>query len=153
MKIIKLSQGKFAIIDNEDFERINQYKWYLSHYGYAVRTAKKTRQTIWMHREINNTPEGMRTDHINRNPLDNRKSNLRTCKQGQNVLNRIKSKNYGNPYKGVSKHTQNSKWRARIMINQKEISLGCYDTPEEAALSYNKAAKEHFGEFARLNQI
>lgn len=166
VKYIELTQGGRAIVDDEDFERINHLKWYLSDRGYALH---KTRTIYYkprksgeiiparkgkitrMHRFILNTPEGMVTDHINGDKLDNRKENLRYCTQGQNLRNqrRTRSKSV---YKGVKETLQGS-FQARIQINKKQIYLGNFKTPIEAARAYNDAAIEHHGEFAYLNKI
>jgi hypothetical protein len=96
MKEIKLTKGKTAIVDDEDFDRLSQYKWQFAVIGYARRTVyvkgKKGRQTLYMHRDILATPSDMFTDHINGNRLDNRKENLRVCTQAENNRNR----RYGN---------------------------------------------------------
>src|SRR3990167_1658988 len=95
MKIIKLNKGKFAFVDDENLEWLNQWKWFYSKNGYAVRnvyvkgSGRKNQKTatILMHRVINNTPDGFITDHINRNRLDNRRENLRTVNESFNVIN------------------------------------------------------------------
>lgn len=81
----KNGAGKFAIVDDEDIEKVMAYKWHLSDSGYAVNRTRG--KTVRMHRLVNGTPEGMVTDHINRNPLDNRKANLRSCTQKVNAMN------------------------------------------------------------------
>jgi hypothetical protein len=98
-----------------------------------------------------NTPEGMDTDHKNRDTLDNRKSNLRICSHQLNHGNRTKQSNNSSGYKGVLWHKQRSKWWARIQIKGKQISLGCYRDKDDAARAYDYAALKYFGEFARFN--
>lgn len=95
--------------------------------------------------------DGFWVDHINGDTLDNRRSNLRLCTVSGNNHNRMKSKNNTSGYKGVSWLKQNQKWRAYIKVNSKDKHLGCYLDKEDAARAYDKAAKEYFGEFARLN--
>ncbi len=98
MKKIPLTQGKFALVDDEDFEYLNQWKWkFLS--GYAAR--KKGKKTIYMHRLVNNTLDNKSTDHINMNKSDNRKENLRSSTSSQNKFNRD-SMGGSSKYKGVS---------------------------------------------------
>ena len=134
MKKIELSKGKFATIDDGDFEKVNQYKWYCSHYGYAVRTERTSEKVImhWMHRFILDDVDDFEVDHINGDRLDNRKSNLRKCNRNQNCKNTTLPITNTSGYKGVAWHKQRGKWRAFIMLNHKQISLGLYDDKEEA---------------------
>lgn len=154
-KSIALSQGKFAIIDDRDFEWLNQWKWYC-HHGYAVRNNSrrygKSKQ-IWMHRLILNPPIHMDSDHINNDRLDNRRCNLRVCTRTQNNANCRKRDNGSSKYKGVGWYKRYRKWHARIRINGTRKHLGYFDDEREAALVYNEAARKYFGEFARLNAI
>jgi len=92
-------------------------------------------------------------DHINGNKIDNRLINLRECTKQQNHFNIGLTSVNKSGYKGVGWRPNKNKWRARIMINQKEKSLGHFDCKHEAAEAYNKAAKKLFGEFAWLNPI
>ncbi len=121
MKEIQLSQGKIAVVDDEDYEYINQWKWSYLSSGYAVRSLWSLlgSKTILMHRIIANTPIGMDTDHINGNRLDNRKSNLRVCTHAENTRNIPMHKDNKIGYKGVQKHGKS--WRARILVNGKQI--------------------------------
>jgi hypothetical protein len=151
MKEIPLTKGKVALVDDENFEWLNQWKWCVSINGYAIRRKLKSVKCIHMHREIIKTPAGMDTDHINGNRLDNRLINLRICNTPENQHNSKLRKSNTSGYKGVSWHQQNKKWLAQITNNYKNTYLGCFDTPEKAAHAYDKAAKELFGEFARLN--
>ena len=155
MKEITLTRGKSAIVDNNDYILLRQHKWYCSLKGYAVRNIiKDKKQTlVLMHRFILDTPEGMETDHINGNKLDNRKENLRICTTSQNQGNRKINKNSSLQLKGVYFHKKDKKFRATIHQKNNSIHLGSFETKEEAALAYNKAAKKYFGEFACLNGI
>lgn len=92
-------------------------------------------------------------DHINGNPLDNRWENLRNATNTENSRNSRKPKNNTSGYKGVSFIPRLNKYRATIMVNRRSLHLGCYYCPKEAAAAYNTAAKEHFGEYALLNDI
>jgi hypothetical protein len=151
-KEIPLTQGKFAIVDDNDFEWINKWKW---HYikGYAVRTISSTFKKIYMHREINKTPEGLYTDHIDQNKLNNTRSNLRTCNLQENDRNRKKQKNNTSGYKGVCYAKDRGKWRSRIKVNSVYFWIGNFNNAKDAAAAYNDKAKELFGEFACLNII
>ena len=151
MKLIKLTKGQFAIVDDSDFEYLNQFKWHLSCNGYAARKLHKS--DIFMHRIINNTPEGLFTDHINRNGLDNRRKNLRSATYSQNSMNRSRQKNNTSGYNGVYWHSQARKWRTTIRLNGKFIHLGLFEDKTEAAKAYNIGAKKYYGEFANFNQI
>lgn len=153
MKEIKLTQGKVALVDDEDFEYLNQRKWHYSK-GYAVSTSRRLfgfQKTIAMHREIMNTPNGMETDHINGDKLDNRKNNLRNCFHLENGKNRKIQINNTSNYKGVSFDKRAGKWRSVIYIEKKKISLGNFTNIEDAARAYDKKAIELFGEFANTN--
>lgn len=161
MKKIKLTQGQFAIVDNEDFERVNQFKWCASWSKttlsfYAMRTILKSdgkRITRLMHRYIMNVHQGMETDHKNHNTLDNRKSNLRICTKQQNRANRKNHQKTSSKYKGVYWCKDRKKWGAQIKLNKKEINLGRFKFEIDAVKAYNEKAKELFGEFAYLNKI
>lgn len=137
MKTIKLTQNKFALVDDEDFEWLNQWKWYYSN-GYAmrkphIRGSKPYRSDIiQMHRLVNKTPIKFQTDHINRNPLDNRKCNLRTVTLQKNHFNMKPKQNNISGMLGVNWSKKINKWRTRIMINGKDISLGYYINLEDA---------------------
>lgn len=152
-KSIPLTQGKFALVDDEDYEKINKYKWCYLGNGYACRTLWPSRKMVLMHREIANTPDGMFTDHINGDGLDNRRSNLRICTQAENTRNQRLSALSTSGYKGVHrwKRGVTKKWSAHIQINKKQMTIGYYATAEEAAHAYDEAAIKHHGEFAKLN--
>lgn len=153
MREIELTQGRTALVDDEDYERVNRYKWCCDSKGYAIRNARINgkRTMLYMHRFIMDTPEGLQTDHINRNVRDNRKCNLRVCTAGQNKANTHKYRKSGatSKYKGVSKISGATKnpWRAMIMYNGKLIHIGCFSTELDAARAYEAASKKYFGEF------
>jgi hypothetical protein len=153
---------KYFIIDDEDFDKIKDYKWYvhlaIHDTKYYIRSVSKTlngkRKTILLHRTIMNCPENKVIDHINGDTLDNRKCNLRICNQGDNVKNASKRKDgKTSKFKGVSWSKSNKKFKACISIDKQVIHLGFFYDAVEAAKAYNKAAKIYHGEFAFLNQI
>jgi len=165
VKEIPLSQGYFAQIDDDDFEKVNRYKWAVKIQGksiYAMRTEKKTIKginkyfTFYLHRYILDiVNREIKVDHINHNGLDCRKTNLRRCSAQQNKRNikRLKITDYTSQYKGVCFYPKNKQFMARITLNHKNICLGMFDKEKEAAEAYNKKAIELFGEFAFLNNI
>lgn len=157
---ILLTQGKYALVDVEDYEYLRQWKWYYIKEGYAVRSDYsngRPAQQIKMHRQIMGEPEGMEVDHENGDKLDNRRLNLRVATRNQNQQNTGIPKNNTSGYKGVSWNTQVKKWKAclQVQINgkRKTVYLGHYHNPVEGAKAYNQAALEYFGDFARLNNV
>lgn len=148
MREIPLTRGFVALVDDADYEWINQCRWKINTYGYAFRQTKT--ETISMHRLIADTPKGMECDHINHEKLDNRRANLRNCTSKENCRN--KKQNIGtSAYKGVYFNKSRGKWRADIRIDYKLHYLGCFTSEIDAARAYDAAAREHFGEFAHLN--
>ena len=95
--------------------------------------------------------KGLEVDHINRNSLDNRRCNLRIATRSLNGANRVKQTNNTSGFKGVNWFAETNRWRARLKANGKETHLGYFLSITEAAKAYDKAAKEHFGDFACLN--
>lgn len=156
-KLIPLTQGKFAIIDNENYKKLSKYNWYVAKSGkqwYAERTfnfGNRKFGIISMHRQLLNLKhgDGKHTDHINHNALDNQMVNLRICTQSQNQHNQAIRKNKTSQYKGV--HWSKKKYQAEIKFNQKTIYLGRFTDEKEAALAYDEAARRYFGEFACTN--
>jgi hypothetical protein len=110
-------------------------------------------KTVLLHRIIMKQPNGngMVVDHIDGNPANNSKDNLRVCTQSDNSKNRSKSRNNKTGFKGVCWDKKAEKYRARIIVEYNQISLGCYDTSEEAHEAYKQAAVKHFGEFSRFD--
>lgn len=158
MKQIPLTQGKFAIVDDEYYEYLMQWKWYArkdENTYYAVRWIMQNGKGIIqrMHRLILGLKkgDGKYTDHQNHNGLDNRLRNIRACTCSQNQQNRLPLKNISSRYKGVHLYKRTGKWKARIRLGKQSIHLGCFDKEIEAALAYDMKAKELFGEFAYLN--
>lgn len=155
-KQIPLTRGKYAIVDDEDYEWLNQWKWFHGRYKhgeYAQRSVYKDgkQTTQFMHRIILKTPDELLTDHINRNGLDNRRANLRICTATQNGSNRLVPKHNTSGYKGVGWHKQRQRWRARATADGIEHFLGYFSDIEEAAHAYDRAAIKFHGEFATLN--
>ena len=150
---IPLTQGAVAIIDKE-FEWVLQGpKWQYSKtsagrvYVKRMLKSKGTRTYQYLHRLICNAQKGMVVDHINRDPLDNRRQNLRLVTTQQNSWNRI---GVGGGFKGVGKHKYG--FCARLTVNGKNLHLGFYKSAVDAAKKYDEAAKHYFGQFALTNQ-
>ena len=153
-KQIPLSQGKFAIIDDEDYEQLKQFTWHAIKrryccYAYRSRNGKE----MSMHRIIMDPPKNMEVDHINGNGLDNRRANLRVCTHQQNIRNQRVQKKNVTGYKGVGVVKRTGKYKAYIKVNGNKLHLKCWNTAIEAAMAYNEAASLYFGSFARLNEI
>jgi len=132
--------NKFTIVDRDNFEWLNQWKWGLSTKGYVVR--KENKKNITMSRLINKTPEGYQTDHINRNKLDNRKKNLRTVTNKINHRNKNKQKNNTSNHVGVYKETFTGKWRVQIGLDNKLIRLGRFTKLADAVKARKEAEKK-----------
>ncbi len=156
---IPLTQGKFAIVDPEDYERLNKYNWHAAKGNstfYAERRViiGKNRKYlhIGMHRQILKVPYGMFVDHINHNGLDNRKANLRPATYIENNRNRRKyKKRCSSRFKGVTRRKGSKKWSVYISFNGRQKKIGSFDDEIEAAKAYDEAAKKYHGEFANLN--
>ena len=155
-RTIPLSGGFVALVDEEDYGRLSQHKWFAQRgkrTTYAARDQHApARRRMYMHREILGLPDGrtMNADHKNGNGLDNRRENLRVGTQSQNLANRA---GWGKTsrYKGVTWNKKRGVWVASVCVNYKHHFLGHFSLEEEAARAYDVAALQHRGEFARLN--
>jgi len=158
MKLIDISTPKhpntFTMVDDEDYEYLNQWKWCLNEDGYATRMRQRSgvSKCIIMHREITKVPIGMFIDHKNGNRIDNQKENLRICTISENSMNRAAWLSRDLP-KGVYQRVKGGRFQAQIKVNKKNIWLGQFDTVLDAANAYDEQAKKYHGEFARLNSL
>lgn len=156
MAILHIS-GFEVLVDDEVAFDINPNLWECREtrgrpYFRSVCRKGGVRKTVWLHRIIALCPKGKEVDHVNNNPLDNRRINLRVCTQAQNLQNRGKRRVGTAKYKGAYWNKLMRKWHAQI-YHGKKIHLGFFDNPEEAALAYNDAAIKYHGEFANLNNV
>ncbi len=157
MKEINLTQGKVALVDDEDYEKVSQFKWFAirqRHHWYAGRsipdkTKKSGQRTVLLHQFL--LPGGRRVDHRDGNGLNNLCGNLRAATGEQNGANCKRSLANSSGFKGVSWNPVAKRWRADIRPQRRHIFLGHFETPESAAKAYDTAAVENFGAFARLN--
>ena len=148
---IVLSQGKFALIDEADFERVSVFNWFLSQ-GYAkTHDPTKRREKITLDRFILDPPEGMEPDHIDRNPLNCRRGNLRSIPHLENMRNRGANVNNTSGFRGVSWSKAAKKWVAQASIGHKHVHLGVFASAEEAARVRDAWIRENHGPFASLN--
>lgn len=144
-KIIPCKDGEMALCSNEDFEILSQHSWYVGPFGYPF-----TRFGGKLHK-MHYLVLGKRVDHRNRNPLDNRRENLRIATHSQNGANKAKQKgNYSSRFKGVSMRPAGY-WHAYAFKNRKRMHLGYFTEEELAARAYDRAAMQLHGEFAVLN--
>lgn len=147
MREIPLAGGSVALVSDEDYEKVSEYKWHKSKDGYVSTTIR-----IFMHRLVLPVPDGMVADHIDGNPTNNCRENLRIATRSQNNWNQ---RPYSIPktskYKGVFYDKVLKKWRASIRCHGKREYLGSYASEDKAALAYDTRAKVLFGEFAWLN--
>ena len=137
------------LLDECDQHLLDSHNWNVTDRGYVY--AWHDDRTIYLHRMVIDAREGETVDHINHNPADNRRQNLRIATQSQQNFNRRPQAGHSSKYKGVG--AEKGKWSAYIQINGKKRRLGMFKTEREAALAYNKAAKELAGEFALLNMV
>ena len=147
MKEIPLTKGKFAIVDDEDFDELAKYRWRYHNEGYALRG----NPTTYMHRIIMHAKKGQEIDHINGDKVDNRRVNLRFCTHSENLANQSKCQLHSSQFRGVDWYAPSQKWRATIRVVGHQIHIGYFTSEEAAARAYDRKAKEKFGEFVRLN--
>ncbi len=153
MRYIKLTQGNIAIVDDSDYNYLNQFKWQMNASGYAVRGSSRKlgpQRQVFMHRCIIPAPLNMDVDHINHNKLDNQTANLRVATRSENLQNQ-KPRGGSSQYKGVCWCITYNKWVVRITVNKQKKFLGYFHDEVFAAKMYDRAARKHFGEFALCN--
>lgn len=155
MKLIPLTRGKVAKVDDADFEALSKYNWqaYLSNrVWYARRRGSPGEPLVQMHKQILNPARGERVDHRDSDGLNNQRYNIRTCSHYQNSCNRRKQKRRASSrYKGVVWDKDSSRWLAGIRVLTKFIYLGRFKAEIAAARAYDAASKRYHGEFGRPN--
>ena len=146
----KHGQGKFALIDDEDYNLFNNHALFLTGSGETKHIVfKKQGKHISIHRLIMRIADNTKVvDHINRNTLDNRKNNLRICTRAQNLWNRGPSLNSTSGYKGISFDRNRNKYRVKIVCNSKEYFIGRFNNLKDAKQAYNNNVKEYHKEFS-----
>lgn len=161
MKTIQLTQGKVALVDDEDFEELIKYKWYAS----KVKTTNKfyvrrnikieggKQKTVRIHSVIINTPKGLYIDHIDGDGLNNQKSNLRVCSNAENARNRGANLNNTSGYKGVTWHKRMKKWVVQITVDYERKVYRSFSSKEEAYLAYCDACVTLHREFSNVGTL
>lgn len=155
-KKLPLTQGLYAIVDYDDFEFLSQFKWHALKLDGGYRAAtRRNKKTLYLHRFLMGEPNGIMVDHIDGDPLNNQRNNLRLCSQAENQRNCKKHKDNKSGFKGVHYANDRSlkKWVSQISFNKKVIVLGRFNNPEDAARAYDIGAKKYHKEFAYLNNI
>lgn len=145
-KAVPLTHGKYALVDEEDYERVMEYNWHLTKQGYAANSLVGK-----MHRFIMNPPDDMVVDHVNHNTIDNRKTNLKVCDRLHNQKNQKPQGNKSSRFKGVYWSNSKNRWVSEIISNFKKIYIGVFSDEIEAAKAYDEAAKKYHKDFAYLN--
>lgn len=149
VRYISLTRGLYAIVDAEDYGWLSRYKWHASSrdapYAYCTVNGKN----IAMHRMIMRPPKGMVVDHINGNGLDNRRCNLRVCRQDQNMRNSRRHVGGKSRFRGV--FPRGHQWEAKVTYKGKEYYLGRFNSELEAAEARDRLASKLFGKYAWLN--
>ncbi len=150
MNLIPLTKGKFAKVDDDDFEKFSHLKWHANE-KYARRNERVGRHKLrmtYLHRIIMGDPKGQVIDHVNRDTLDCRKSNLRICTSGQNSANTAVRKNSKSGIRGVFWHKKSNKWHVTIGFEGKTIYGGIFNNKDDAAKKSLEMRKKYFGEFS-----
>lgn len=148
---IPLTKGAVALVDAADFEWLSAYKWCVNCQGYAVRRLPRSEggTIVRMHRVITAAQPGYDVDHIDGNPLNNQRANLRVVPHQQNSWNKRIQRNNTSGHKGVYWHAKASKWAACITVDERNRHLGLFQDKQDAADAYQAAAASAFGVYAR----
>lgn len=148
VKFIELYKGRgHVIVDEKRFDELVKHRWTLSTVGYAMRSLGRGNYQS-MHSYLMPVAAPLITDHIDGDQLDNRESNLRAVTKAQNAMNSKIFSHNKSGHKGVCRH-KNGRWRAFIMVNQRQIHLGHFKKMEDAIAARKQGEEKYFGEFAR----
>jgi hypothetical protein len=150
-KLVPVGQGRYAIVDDIDYERACELSWEMTPNGYPYHREMRRgeRFSVLLGRYVTDCPEGMVVSYLNLNPLDCRRANLRICTKAQQLLNGFDRDNRSG-YKGVVQHHR--RWSARAWDESgKKKHIGHFATAEEAARAYDEYVRPRFGELARYN--
>ncbi len=155
MKLIPLTKGKFTQVDDEDYDILIERKFYYTSQRVVcnVKENGKWKNVAIHHLILGKPKKGFVIDHINRDPLDNRRCNLRVCTQSNNIMNTTKRPNFSSKYKGVSYIQKTKKYQSTITINGVQKNLGAFKNEIDAAIKYNEAVIKYFGEYGVLNVL
>ena len=155
MRVITLVRGEKSLVDDEDFERLSQHRWYAIQGRTTVYAQGAIRQpdgrikSVGMHRFIMGEPVGMEVDHIDGDGLNNQQSNLRVASTAENQRNRTGiNRNNRSGVRGVFWVKREGRWRAQICVDGKNIGLGDFAEFGEAVIARRQGELDHFGEFA-----
>lgn len=161
MSYTKLISGLECIFDDQDRDLVESSNWRVAFNGKTLKRkpsglfASLNGEHVMFHRMVMAPPPGMTVDHINGNPLDNRRANMRLATRSQNAMNRGPDADNSSGLKGVYRHngakqSKTKPWIALIQSNRKRRHLGCFATAQEAHEAYKRAAIELHGEFAKF---
>lgn len=156
---IPLTRGKVTLVNDKDVAKLAGWTWRAVYrkgrnlwYAQGYRGGLKTREDVYMHQLVAGAKRGKIVDHKDGDGLNNRRRNLRHCTVRQNVLG-AGVRPHSSRYKGVYWSKRDRVWRAQIGVHRKIICLGNFRDEGDAGRAYNKAARKHYGEFARLNEV
>lgn len=146
-KAVPLTKGRYALVDEEDYDRVMEHNWHLTGAGYA-----NNNKLGLLHRFLLDYPENGQVDHVNRCRTDCRKSNLRVVDTSENSINRCGAEGKSSKYKGVSFIKTRNKWKVQLRFKGKHVlNVSTFEDEKQAALFYDEAAKAYYGENAHLN--